>query len=118
MKIVRINAAERVPATGNLFIGRAERQVLVGDADSRQVRVNVVTFKDGAVNRLHHHTFDQVLIITEGEGIVQVEGQPERRVSVGDVIFIPAGERHWHGAAPGQTMSHLTVATPGTTEMA
>jgi len=112
-----MNPAERVRATGALFIGTAERQVLIGEGDSQQVRVNVVTFQDGAVNKFHRHTFDQVLVITEGEGIVQAAGQPERRVTVGDVIFIPAGEEHWHGAALGQTMSHLTVATPGTTEM-
>jgi quercetin dioxygenase-like cupin family protein len=117
MKIVRMSTAPRTPATGDLFIGQVERQALVGEGDAQQLRVNVVTFHDGAVNKYHHHTFDQVLVITEGEGIVQVEGQSERRVTVGDVIFVPAGERHWHGAAPGKTMSHLTVATPGKTEM-
>lgn len=117
MKITRMSPTERIPATGDLFVGKVERQAVVGEADSRQVRIGVVTFYDGAVNRFHHHTFDQVLVITEGEGIVQVEGQPERPVTVGDVIFIPAGESHWHGAAPGRTMSHLTVATPGKTEL-
>jgi quercetin dioxygenase-like cupin family protein len=117
MKIVRMSADAREPATGDLFIGRVQRQNLVTDGDSQQIRVGVVTFNDGAVNKFHSHTFDQVLVITEGEGIVQVEGEPERQVSVGDVIFVPAGERHWHGAAPGKTMSHMTVATPGSTTM-
>jgi quercetin dioxygenase-like cupin family protein len=117
MRIVRISADQRVPATGDLFVGPVERQNVVGEGDSKQLRIGVVTFKNGAVNKLHRHTFDQVLVVTEGEGIVQVEGQPEQRIMVGDVIFVPAGERHWHGAAPGKTMSHLTVATPGTTEM-
>jgi quercetin dioxygenase-like cupin family protein len=117
MKIVKMSAESREPATGDLFVGKVQRQNLVTDADSTQVRVGVVTFLEGAVNKFHHHTFDQVLVITEGEGIVQVEGQPEQRVSVGDVIFVPAGERHWHGAAPGKTMSHMTVATPGSTTM-
>ena len=117
MKIVRVSPDQRVPATGDLFIGPVERQNVVGEGDSQQIRIGVVTFKNGAVNKFHRHTFDQVLVVTEGEGIVQVEGQPEQRISMGDVIFVPAGERHWHGAAPGKTMSHLTVATPGTTEM-
>jgi quercetin dioxygenase-like cupin family protein len=117
MKIFNMNQADRVPATGDLFIGKVDRQALVGEADSDVLRVNVVTFYDGAVNKFHHHTFDQVLVVTEGEGIVQLEGQPERRVTVGDFIFFRAGERHWHGAAPGKTMAHLTVSTPGKTEM-
>jgi quercetin dioxygenase-like cupin family protein len=117
LKIQHIGPEARIPATGDLFIGPVERQNLVGEDESKQVRVGVVTFKDGAVNRYHSHTFDQVLVVVEGEGIVQVEGQEPQRIVVGDVIFVPAGERHWHGAAPGKTMSHLTVATPGTTTM-
>src|SRR5438046_3715304 len=117
MKIVRMSADSREPATGDLFIGRVQRQSLVTDADSQQLRVGVVTFHDGAVNKFHHHTFDQVLVVVEGEGIVQLEGEPEQRITTGDVVFVPAGERHWHGAAKGKTMSHLTVSTPGTTQM-
>lgn len=117
MKIVRMSADAREPTSGDLFVGKVERQTIVTEADSAQIRIGVVTFLEGAVNKYHHHTFDQVLVVTEGEGIVQVEGQAEQRVTAGDVIFVPAGERHWHGAAPGQTMSHLTVATPGTTTM-
>lgn len=117
MKIVHISPAAREPATGDLFIGPVERQGVFGEEDSSQLRIGVVTFKEGAVNKYHHHTFDQVLVVLEGEGIVQKEGEAERRIAAGDAIFVPAGERHWHGAAPGKTMSHLTVATPGTTTM-
>jgi quercetin dioxygenase-like cupin family protein len=117
VKIINLGEPPRVPATGDLFIGAVERQSFVTDADSVSIRIGVVTFKDGAVNRFHAHTFDQVLLVTDGEGIVQVEGKPEHRIKIGDLIFVPAGERHWHGAAPGKNMSHLTVATPGKTEM-
>jgi 4-carboxymuconolactone decarboxylase len=117
VKILNLKREERVPASGDLFIGSVERQSFVTDTDSTSLRIGQVTFKNGAVNRYHAHTFDQVLLVTEGEGIVQAEGQPEQRVSTGDLIFVPAGERHWHGAAPGKSMSHLTVATPGTTAM-
>ena len=117
MKIINLSEPERVAATGDLFIGKVDRQAFVGEGDSDLLRVNVVSFHDGAVNKYHAHTFDQVLLVTAGEGIVQVEGQPEKRVKVGDLIFVPNGERHWHGAAPGTSMSHLTVSTPGKTEM-
>jgi 4-carboxymuconolactone decarboxylase len=117
VKIVRMEPSARQPTGGDLFIGTVERQVIVSEDESKQIRIGVVTFKDGAVNKYHSHTFDQVLVITEGEGILQKEGEGEQRVTAGDVVFVPAGERHWHGAAPGKTMSHLTVATPGTTSM-
>src|SRR5258708_1557193 len=112
VKVLNLGKQERVSATGDLFIGAVERQSFVTEADSASIRIGVVTFKDGAVNRYHSHTFDQVLLITDGEGIVQVEGQPEQKVTVGDLIFVPAGERHWQGAEPGKNMSHLTGATP------
>ena len=111
MKIVHMSPDAREPATGDLFIGPVERQMLVSPAESQQVRVALVTFIDGAKNRMHRHDVDQVLVITEGEGIVQVDGQEEKRVGPGDVVLIPAGEQHWHGAAPGRTMSHLTITT-------
>ena len=117
LKIQNLSQPEHIPATGDLFIGKVDRQAYVGEADSQILQVNVVTFHDGAVNKFHAHTFDQVLLVSAGEGIVQVGGQPERHVTLGDLIFVPAGERHWHGAAPGKSMSHLTVATPGSTAM-
>src|ERR687885_224519 len=100
MKVVRMSADAREPATGDLFIGRVQRQNLVTDQDSQQVRVGVVTFNDGAVNKYHSHTFDQVLVITEGEGIVQVEGQAERRGSAGDTSFFPGAGGSRSGARP------------------
>ena len=117
MKVMHIGPEGRTPTGGDLFIGQVSRQSLVGEDDAKDLRVGVVTFHDGAVNKYHHHTFDQVLVVVEGEGIVQLEGGPEQRIAVGDVVFVPAGERHWHGAAEGKTMSHLTVSTPGTTQM-
>ena len=74
MKIVRIDPGKREPATGALFVGTAARQAVIGEGDSGQLRIGVVTFQDGAVNKFHRHTFDQVLVVTEGEGIVQVKG--------------------------------------------
>ena len=117
MKVLRLGPESRIPAEGPLFVGRVERQNVYGEGEAETLRVGCVTFHDGAVNKFHKHTFDQVLLVTEGEGIVQVQGEPERRVSAGDVIFFKAGEVHWHGAAPGKTMSHMTVSTPGTTTM-
>ena len=109
MKVVQTSGVPATTGISDMFSGLAERRVVVDEEDSRQVRVALVTFKDGAVTRMHDHAVDQILVITEGEGIVQAEGQSEYHVTAGDVAIIPAGERHWHGAAPGKTMSHLTI---------
>ncbi|MBU6423977.1 MAG: cupin domain-containing protein [Chloroflexi bacterium] len=77
-------------------------------ADSDDVRLIEVHFRAGARNEPHTHTSDQVLVITEGTGIVAA-GADEHEVHVGDVAFIPAGEVHWHGAKAGNDMTHLAI---------
>jgi quercetin dioxygenase-like cupin family protein len=56
----------------------------------------------------HIHSGDQILIVTEGKGIVATDAE-EREVTVGDVILISAGEKHWHGATKDSAFSHITV---------
>jgi len=111
-----MSKAERRRATDALFRGEVERQPLVGDEISRQLYLGEITFKDGAANKWHVHTSDQILVITEGEGTVADETE-ERAVSAGDVAFIPANTKHWHGARPGKDMTHLSILAGGKTTM-
>ncbi len=67
-----------------------------------------MNFGKGVRNKFHTHSGDQVLVVTEGKGIVATDKE-EVVVGVGDIIFIPAGEKHWHGATKDSTFSHLYV---------
>jgi quercetin dioxygenase-like cupin family protein len=96
-----------------IFEGRAESQTIIGD-EARDLRLTEVTFHDGARNKLHTHTTDQILIVTAGEGIIATEHE-QRDLGPGDVAYVPAGERHWHGAKPGREMTHLVVLGAGKT---
>lgn len=80
-----------------------------------QIRVIQVNFSPGARNIMHSHTFDQVLYVTSGMGIL-ANAQGENHVTPGTVIMIPAGERHWHGATQDSAFSHIAVMPPGETE--
>jgi quercetin dioxygenase-like cupin family protein len=117
MWVKRMSTAARVRATDAIFRGEVWRQGVVGDDVSRQLYLGEVAFKDGAANKWHVHSSDQILIITEGEGLVADEHE-EREVSVGDVAFIPANTKHWHGARPGKDMTHLAILGPGKTTIA
>jgi quercetin dioxygenase-like cupin family protein len=97
---------------GEIFIGDVYMQDLVTDEDTPSLRVTAVTFENGARNRWHRHGSEQVLVITDGAGVVENETETYR-VTPGDVVLIPAGERHWHGAEDGQSMTHLAVLLPG-----
>lgn len=112
MKLYRTEEIVAVPDTSPIFVGEVSKKGMVTDDNSPLLRVNLVSFHNGARNRLHHHGADQVLVVTEGHGIVATESE-ELHVSTGDVIQIPAGERHWHGAEPGKDFSHLSILTPG-----
>ncbi len=112
MKHYRPDEIEAIPDRSPIFIGVVSRQSLVTDDNPDRLRANIVTFHQGARNKLHHHGADQLLVVTAGQGIVATEHESVE-VSAGDVIHIPAGERHWHGAQPGHDFAHISILTPG-----
>ena len=115
MKVVRIGSPPPDRSDAAIFVGEVRAQPLVAD-EARQLRMGAITFDDGARTRLHHHDYDQVLVITDGQGILATEDE-EHPVTPGDVVFVPAGERHWHGARPGASMTHISINTVGTTTL-
>jgi 4-carboxymuconolactone decarboxylase len=68
-----------------------------------------VTFAAGARSYWHSHPLGQTLIVLSGVGRVQRWGDSVDEIRPGDVIWIPAGQKHWHGAAPTSEMSHLAI---------
>jgi 4-carboxymuconolactone decarboxylase len=66
-----------------------------------------VTFAPGARTAWHSHPVGQILIVTAGVGRVQQWGGPIEEIRQGDVVWIPAGVKHWHGAAPTIALTHI-----------
>ena len=69
-----------------------------------------VTFEPGARTAWHTHPLGQTLIVTAGCGRVQREGGSIEAIRSGDIVWIPPGEKHWHGAAPTTAMTHIAIA--------
>jgi 4-carboxymuconolactone decarboxylase len=69
-----------------------------------------VTFEPGARTAWHTHPLGQTVIITSGCGWVQTEGGPRDEVHPGDIVWIPPGEKHWHGATATIGMTHVVIA--------
>ena len=107
MRVVRITKAGRERSDNPIFVGEVDYQTAVGE-ESRDLRLSEVHFKQGAVNKPHVHTSDQILIVTEGEGLLAT-AEERHDIAVGDVAFIPANTKHWHGARPGKDMTHWSV---------
>jgi quercetin dioxygenase-like cupin family protein len=112
----RLDRTQGGPSDNPIFIGPVSIQEVVNDATADQLRVTAVTFEDGARNRPHRHTTDQVLVATSGSGFVASD-EGTIALEPGDVAFIPKGTRHWHGATPDATFTHLSILTPGHTEI-
>ena len=111
MKIVKISDVSKEPYLHPLFTGEdVTRQVLM--EESNEYDINIVNFGKGVRNKFHAHPREQILIIIAGKGIVATETE-EKVVTEGDVILIPAGEKHWHGAVKDSEFSHIYVMRTG-----
>ena len=95
------------------FTGRSYLAPISGS----QVGIFNVTFEPGCRNNWHIHHADkgggQILICVAGRGYYQEEGKEEQELHPGDVVNIPVGVKHWHGAANNSWFSHLAVEVPG-----
>lgn len=95
------------------FTGRSYLYML----SQQQVGIANMTFEPGCRNHWHiHHSQTgggQILLVTAGRGWYQEWDRPARKLCPGDVVHIPAGVKHWHGAAADSWFQHLAVEVPG-----
>lgn len=109
MDIRRAGSRASIAVNSAYFTGTV-RQDPVNEAEAPgRVKIVSVTFEPGARTAWHTHPLGQTLIVTAGMGLVQKEGGPIEAIRPGDVVWIPAGEKHWHGAGPRTAMTHLAV---------
>ena len=71
---------------------------------------SLVTFEPGARTAWHSHPLGQTLIVTAGVGRVQRWGDPIEDIRQGDVVWVPPGQKHWHGAAPQSSLAHIAIS--------
>ncbi len=109
MDIQRSNVRPIRPAEPEYFTGGAHIEILFNHRPpARGFGVNV-TFPAGARTVWHSHPLGQTLIVTAGRGRAQRWGGPVEEIRPGDVVWISPGEKHWHGAAPDEAMTHIAI---------
>jgi quercetin dioxygenase-like cupin family protein len=110
MEIQRNGTQASVKGPADWFTGtvRIDPLFLKADDPARATGASV-TFEPGARTAWHTHPLGQTLIVTAGRGLVQREGGPIEEIHPGDVVWFPAGEKHWHGASPNTAMTHIAV---------
>jgi quercetin dioxygenase-like cupin family protein len=112
MRVVRMSNIDKEAIASPLFTGSdATRQILL--PDSKEYNLHVVNFGKGVRNKFHAHDSEQILIVTAGKGIIATE-EEEKMITVGDIVLIPAGEKHWHGATADSEFAHIYFSRLGT----
>ncbi len=91
------------------FTGSVRIDPLFQVKDPARASGAFVTFEPGARTAWHTHPLGQVLIVTAGTGWVEQWGGPIEEIQQGDVVRIPPGQKHWHGATPTTAMTHIAI---------
>ena len=110
-----VDGGDRSFLYGGRFTGEVELEMLHATPTDDEPDTALVHFHDGAVSFWHVHPGGQQLFVVRGEARVGTEADGEVRLATGTLVVCPAGERHWHGAAPGADTTLLAV-TWGTTQ--
>jgi quercetin dioxygenase-like cupin family protein len=111
MKIINIKDLAITDASNQpLFTGgKVQTQdILKEELGTDILQIVNVKFAKGARNKFHTHTKKQILVVTEGKGII-ADKKKEYTITPGMVIVIPAGEVHWHGATKDSSFAHLNI---------
>jgi quercetin dioxygenase-like cupin family protein len=109
MEIKRAGSQPSDKGPADWFTGTVRIDPLFRAPDPARVAGASVTFEPGARTAWHAHPLGQTLIVTAGCGRVQRWGGAIEEIRPGDVVWIPPGEKHWHGASPTTAMTHVAI---------
>lgn len=108
-QIVRAGSQASMAGSGDHFTGQVRVAPLLSADAALPAASAYVTFQPGAHSAWHSHPKGQRLVVISGVGLTQEWGKPVQSIGPGDVVWCPPGVKHWHGAAPGDAMTHLAV---------
>ncbi|UOO81080.1 cupin domain-containing protein [Uruburuella testudinis] len=107
--VTRAAAQQSFAGPEQYFTGNVRVDMLFDPNEHNHESGAYVTFQPGARSAWHTHPKGQRLVVTAGSGYTQEWGKPKQAIGPGDVVWCPPGVKHWHGAAPGSSMTHLAL---------
>src|SRR5271170_5840832 len=110
MDIKRNGSQPSAKGPADWFTGAVRIDPLFQAPDPARVAGASVTFEPGARTAWHTHPLGQTLIVTHDHGWLQEWGGEIRTINQGDIVWIPEGVKHWHGATPDNAMTHIAIA--------
>lgn len=109
MKVTHPGDVPSRRAPEEYFTGTVWMDPMIQAPAPARLQVTKVSFEPGARTAWHTHPLGQTLYVLSGCGLIQREGDRIETIKPGDVIWIPPGEKHWHGASPANGMVHLAM---------
>lgn len=109
MDIKRCGSTPSRRPNADWFTGDVWQDPIVQAEAPGRVHSVMVRFDPAARTNWHTHPLGQTLHVVSGSGLVQAEGEPIQEINAGDSVWIPAGQRHWHGAKPDVGMTHIAI---------
>jgi len=109
MEIKRNGSQPSTKGSTDWFTGTVRIDPLLQPNASARAAAAYVTFEPGARTAWHTHPLGQTLVVTSGCGRVRQWGGSIEEIRPGDVVWIPPGEKHWHGASPTTAMTHMAI---------
>ncbi|MGC6388823.1 cupin domain-containing protein [Ewingella sp. S1.OA.A_B6] len=110
MKIIRSGTQPSKVGPAEYFTGIVRIDASFSGTEPARVGGATVTFEPGARTAWHTHPLGQTLIVTQGRGWIQKEGEAIEELNQGDIVWIPEGIKHWHGATSQTAMTHIAIA--------
>jgi quercetin dioxygenase-like cupin family protein len=107
MDITRAPTVQTRRGRSEWFTGTVWQDPIVEAPDPARIKAVRVTFEPSARTAWHTHPLGQTLHVVSGVGRVQTWGGPVQEIRPGDTVWIPPGEKHWHGAAPTSGLVHI-----------
>lgn len=107
--IIRNGEQAAIKGSDKIFTGTVRIDPLYPANNDMRSSGGSVTFEPGARSNWHIHPVGQVLIVTSGVGRTQEWGKPVQEIKAGDIIICPVGIKHWHGASPTTSMTHISI---------
>ncbi|MFP9432862.1 cupin domain-containing protein [Pectobacterium brasiliense] len=110
LKITRSGSHPSQPGSESYFSGNVRIDAPFQSTAPARVGGATVTFEPGARTAWHTHPLGQTLIVTQGRGWLQEWGGEIQEINQGDIVWIPEGVKHWHGATTQTAMTHIAIA--------
>lgn len=110
ISVMRVGSQPSTAGAAENFTGSARVDSRFKGSGPARISGGMVTFEPGARTAWHSHPLGQTLFVASGVGLVQHWEGEIQEIRPGDIVWIPPGVKHWHGAAPAVGMSHLAFS--------